>query len=76
MLGEEALDVWAATFHSACVRILRRDIDKLGFDRNFTIYDTDDSKRVIKDVLKEMGLEEKSFPPGKFSQSFPMPRMR
>ena len=63
MLGEEALDVWAATFHSACVRILRRDIDKLGFDRNFTIYDTDDSKRVIKDVLKEMGLEEKSFPP-------------
>ena len=63
MLGEEALDVWTATFHSACVRILRRDIDKLGFDRNFTIYDTDDSKRVIKDVLKEMGLEEKSFPP-------------
>ncbi len=63
MLGEEALDVWAATFHSACVRILRRDIDKLGFDRNFTIYDTDDSKRVIKDVLKELGLEEKSFLP-------------
>ena len=39
MLGEEALDVWAATFHAACVRILRRDIDKLGYDRNFTIYD-------------------------------------
>ena len=62
MLGEEARDVWAATFHSACVRILRRDIDKLGFDRSFTIYDTDDSKRVIKDILKEMGLEEKTFP--------------
>ena len=62
MLGEEARDVWAATFHSACVRILRRDIDKIGFDRNFTIYDTDDSKRVIKDILKELNLEEKSFP--------------
>ena len=44
MLGEEARDVWAATFHSACVRILRRDIDKIGFDRSFTIYDTDDSQ--------------------------------
>ena len=62
MLGEEGQDVWAATFHSACVRILRRDIDKIGFDRSFTIYDTDDSKRVIKDVLKELNLEEKSFP--------------
>ena len=62
MLGEEALDVWAATFHAACVRILRRDIDKLGYDRNFTIYDTDDSKRVLKDILKELGLEEKQFP--------------
>ena len=62
MLGEEALDVWAATFHAACVRILRRDIDKLGYDRNFTIYDTDDSKRVIKDILKDLGLEEKQFP--------------
>ena len=64
MLGEEtAADVWASTFHSACVRILRRDIDRLGFDRSFTIYDTDDSKRVIKDILKELGLEEKTFPP-------------
>ena len=62
MLGPEARDIWAATFHSACVRILRRDIDKIGFDRSFTIYDTDDSKRVIKDVLKELNLEEKSFP--------------
>ena len=64
MLGEEtAADVWASTFHSACVRILRRDIDRLGFDRSFTIYDSDDSKRVIKDILKELGLEEKTFPP-------------
>ncbi|MBQ0038195.1 MAG: UvrD-helicase domain-containing protein [Clostridiales bacterium] len=63
MLGPEAArDVWASTFHSACVRILRRDIDKIGFSRDFTIYDTDDSKRVIKDILKELGLEEKTFP--------------
>ena len=64
MLGEEvAVDVWASTFHSACVRIMRRDIDRLGFDRSFTIYDSDDSKRVIKDIIKELELEEKSFRP-------------
>ena len=62
-LGLRANDVWASTFHSACVRILRRDIDKLGFAKDFTIYDTDDSKRVIKDVVKELKLEEKSFQP-------------
>ena len=62
MLGEESRDVWAATFHSACVRILRRDIDKLGFDRSFTIYDTDDTKRLLKDILKELELDEKTFP--------------
>ncbi len=63
MLGEESLNIWASTFHSACVRILRRDIDKLGFDRSFNIYDTDDSLRVVKDALKEMNLNDKVFPP-------------
>ena len=63
MIGaEEARDVWASTFHSACVRILRRDIEKIGISRDFTIYDTEDSKRVIKDCLKELELEEKTFP--------------
>ena len=62
-LGERANDVWASTFHSACVRILRRDIDRLGYEKDFTIYDTDDSKRVLKDILKEKNLDEKSFPP-------------
>jgi DNA helicase-2/ATP-dependent DNA helicase PcrA len=62
-LGARANDVWASTFHSACVRILRRDADRLGFDKSFTIYDTDDAKRVVKDVVKELNLEEKSFPP-------------
>ena len=61
-LGPAANDVWASTFHSACVRILRRDIDRIGFDKDFTIYDTDDAKRVIKDILKEQNLDEKTFP--------------
>ena len=61
ILGAE--DIWALTFHAACVRILRRDIDRLGFSKDFTIYDTDDSKRVVKDILKELDLEEKEFPP-------------
>lgn len=62
-LGPKANDIWASTFHSACVRILRRDIDRIGFDKNFTIYDSDDSKRVIRDLLKEQNLDEKAFPP-------------
>ena len=62
-LGPMANDVWASTFHSACVRILRRDIDRLGFAKDFTIYDTDDSRRVVKDVLKELNLDDKAFPP-------------
>ena len=62
-LGPQANEIWASTFHSACVRILRRDIDRLGFDKDFTIYDTDDSKRVIKDILKELDLDEKAFQP-------------
>ena len=63
MLGPAAMDVWASTFHSACVRILRRDIDRLGFDKSFTIYDSADSQRVVKDIVKEFGYEEKSFQP-------------
>ena len=62
-LGPEANDIWAATFHSACVRILRRDIEHLGFSRNFTIYDTDDTKRVMKEILKARNMDEKMFPP-------------
>ena len=63
MLGPSANDVWASTFHSACVRILRRDIERLGFQSSFTIYDTADSERVIKDITKDLGLDEKAFPP-------------
>ena len=62
MLGPAANDVWASTFHSACVKILRRDIEKLGFDRSFTIYDSADSERVVKDVLKDQRIDDKAFP--------------
>ncbi len=62
MLGPSGLDVWASTFHSACVRILRRDIDRLGFEKSFTIYDSSDSERVMKSVIKALNLEEKQFP--------------
>ena len=62
ILGTDNNDVWAMTFHSACCRILRKDIDRLGYDRSFTIYDTADSERIMKEIIKEMGLDDKSFP--------------
>ncbi len=62
MLGEKADEVWACTFHSACVRMLRRDAEKLGFPSNFTIYDTADSQSLAKKIIKELDLDEKSFP--------------
>ena len=61
-VGEEARDVWAMTFHSACCRILRRNIERLGYTGSFTIYDSSDSERMMKDIVKEMGLDEKTFP--------------
>ena len=62
MLGPEAQDVWAMTFHSACCRILRRDIHRLGYTGNFTIYDASDSERMMKQIIKDMGLDDKTFP--------------
>ncbi|MFV0401388.1 MAG: ATP-dependent helicase [Oscillospiraceae bacterium] len=62
-LGTAAEDIQASTFHSLCVRILRREIEALGYDRSFTIYDTDDSLRVIKDGIKANRLDEKTLPP-------------
>ena len=63
MLGESAGDVWAMTFHAACCRILRRNIDRMGYTSSFTIYDTSDSERLMKEVLKDMSLDDKTFPP-------------
>ena len=62
MLGASARDVWAMTFHSACCRILRRDIDRLGYDKRFVIYDAADSTNVIKQALAELNLDDKTFP--------------
>ena len=55
----QAEDMWIGTFHSICVRILRRDIEKIGYQRNFTIYDDDDQQRVIKDWLKQLKIDDK-----------------
>ena len=63
MLGAQAQDIWAQTFHSACVRILRSHAEKLGYPSSFTIYDTSDSLSVIKHVLKDLELDDKTFPP-------------
>ena len=62
LLGPEAQDIWAMTFHSACCRILRRDIERLGYTRSFTIYDSSDSERIMKEIIKDMGLDDKTFP--------------
>ena len=63
MLGPEANDIWACTFHSACVRILRRDAEKLGFPSNFSIYDTSDSTSLIKHIIKDFNLDDKTYAP-------------
>ncbi|MCM1148663.1 MAG: UvrD-helicase domain-containing protein [Butyricicoccus sp.] len=61
-LGSRANDIWAQTFHSACVRILRREAERLGFSRSFTIYDTADSQSLAKRIIRDMELDEKMFP--------------
>lgn len=63
LIGEAANDMWVKTFHSACVRILRRDIDKIGFDKSFNIIDADDQKSLVKECLKELNLDDKIFTP-------------
>ena len=62
LIEEGAENIWVSTFHSACVKILRRFIDKIGYDRNFNIYDTDDTKAVVKQVLKSLNIDNKKFP--------------
>ena len=62
MLGEDAQDIWASTFHASCVRILRRNADHIGFTNRFTIYDTDDSKRVMKECQKLLNIEDRFLP--------------
>jgi DNA helicase II / ATP-dependent DNA helicase PcrA len=63
LLGGAAEEVWISTFHSMCVRILRRDIDRIGINRNFSILDTTDQLSVIKNILKEKNIDPKKFEP-------------
>jgi DNA helicase II / ATP-dependent DNA helicase PcrA len=63
LVGDISQHIWVSTFHSTCVRMLRRDIDKLGYDRSFVIFDTTDQQTVLKDCLKELNLNDKNFPP-------------
>ena len=62
MLGEDGNDIWASTFHSSCAKILRRYGERIGYSNHFTIYDMDDSKRIMKDCLKQMDVSDKALP--------------
>ncbi|MGM9924869.1 MAG: DNA helicase PcrA [Bacillus sp. (in: firmicutes)] len=63
LLGPDAENIWISTFHSMCVRILRRDIDRIGYSRNFSILDTTDQQSVIKQILKELNIDSKKYDP-------------
>ena len=62
LVGDAAADVWISTFHAGCARILRRDIEKLGYTRSFTIYDDDDQTSALKEILKRLNIDEKFLP--------------
>ncbi|MBQ3106292.1 MAG: UvrD-helicase domain-containing protein, partial [Eggerthellaceae bacterium] len=62
LVGPRSRGMWVSTFHSMCVRILRADAERLGFTRNFTIYDTDDLKRLYKEIMAELDIDPKRFP--------------
>ena len=62
LVGPRCRGMWVSTFHSMCVRMLRSDAEKLGFTRNFTIYDTDDQKRLYKEIMAELDIDPKRFP--------------
>ena len=63
LIGEEmAEEAWISTFHSTCARILRRDIEKIGYSRSFVIYDDDDQQRLLKDILKQLNIDDKYLP--------------
>ncbi|MDD3224715.1 MAG: 3'-5' exonuclease [Clostridium sp.] len=59
LVGEEAENMWISTFHSSCVRILRREIDKIGYNKNFTIYDSADQKTLVNQCMKQVGINDK-----------------
>ena len=64
LVGYGSESIWVSTFHSTCVRILRRHIDRIGFDTNFTIYDSDDQKTLIKDICKRLNVDTNIYKEG------------
>ena len=64
LVGAEARNLWMGTFHSVFARILRMEAEKISYPRDFTIYDSDDSKSLIKTILKEWNLDDKTYKPG------------
>ena len=70
LVGADGNSVWVATFHSSCVRILRRHADLLGYSNNFTIYDTDDQKTLMRQILKKLDLDPKLLRTGLFFPGF------
>ena len=63
LVGEKVKDAWICTFHSACIRILKQFADRIGYEKNFTIYDPEDQKAVIRRIMKELNLSDKMFTP-------------
>ena len=61
IVGEQAKDIWMGTFHSICVKILRRFIDRIGFDSSFIIFDSSDQKTLVKNCIKELSIDDKLF---------------
>ena len=70
IVGFGAEQVWVSTFHSACVRILRRYIDRIGYSNDFTIYDTEDQKKLLKDVIKNLNLDPKMYKRTQFLEKY------
>ncbi len=75
LVGYGSESIWVSTFHSMCVRILRRHIDLLGYDTNFTIYDSDDQKTLMREVCKLLQVDTKMFGKEHCCQRFPKQRM-
>ena len=74
IIGENSREMWISTFHSCCVRILRKDINKIGYNRSFVIYDASDQLTLVKDCLKELNLDDKKFEPKSIIHIYHQPR--
>ena len=71
----DSADIWMGTFHSICVKILRKFIDRIGFTSDFIIFDTSDQKSLMKDVLKKLNIDDKQYSDKGFYQKYQMQKM-